>query len=322
MARGPSKRPRRPHLPGSRLEGRGTGPRPQGRDAPSRLPSPSAGRGRPGGTEQRAGRAEEALRPFVPDTIIYGRNPVREALRSGRRRVRQLWMLYGRPGEALEEELRRWTAERGLDLPAIRQVTGEELERRAGSAEHQGVVAEADPYPYAEPEDVLSGWDLVVALDRVQDPHNLGAVIRTADAAGAAVVIPRHRAAAVTPAAVKASAGAAEHVPVAQVRNLTDFLAAAKGRSFWVYGAAAEALAAYDSQDYRRPAVFVLGSEGQGLSRRVAEACDVLVSVPLHGQVDSLNVSVATGVLLFEARRQRAAGEADRKAGGREGGRP
>jgi 23S rRNA (guanosine2251-2'-O)-methyltransferase len=213
---------------------------------------------------------------------IYGRRPVAEAER-GRRRVHRIW--------------------RAPETPA------EELERLCGSSEHQGVVAEVDPYPYADPTRLLDDEDaLVVALDQVQDPHNLGAVCRAAELAGAAgVVIPERRAASVTAAACKASAGAVEHLPVARVRNLADWLAAAKERGAWAYGASAEAERRYTDVDWSGRAVLVLGSEGSGLRRRVAESCDELVTIPTAGRVDSLNASVAAAVILFEARRQRGA---------------
>jgi 23S rRNA (guanosine2251-2'-O)-methyltransferase len=143
----------------------------------------------------------------------------------------------------------------------------------------------------------------------VQDPHNLGAVIRTAEGAGAGVIIPRHRAVEVTPAVVKASAGATEHAAVAQVRNMADFLEEAKKAGFWVYGTAAGATGDYTEQDYSYPTVFVLGSEGEGVGHRVESLCDVVVALPLVGRVESLNVSVSAGILLYEALRQRAAGE-------------
>jgi 23S rRNA (guanosine2251-2'-O)-methyltransferase len=212
---------------------------------------------------------------------IYGRRPVAEAER-GRRRVHRVW--------------------RAPDTPA------EELERLCGSPEHQGVVAEVDPYPYADPARLLEPEDaLVVVLDQVQDPHNLGAVCRAAEVAGAAgVVIPERRTASVTPAACKASAGAVEHLPVARVRNVADWLAEAKGSGAWVYGAAAEVERTYTGVDWTGRAVLVLGSEGSGLRPRVADACDELISIPVAGQVESLNASVAAAVILFEARRQRA----------------
>jgi 23S rRNA (guanosine2251-2'-O)-methyltransferase len=219
----------------------------------------------------------------VPDRErIYGRRPVAEAER-GRRRVHRVW--------------------RATDTPA------EELERLAGSPDHQGVVAEVDPYPYADPASLLDADDaLVVVLDQVQDPHNLGAVCRAAEVAGAAgVVIPERRAASVTAAAAKASAGAVEHLPVARVRNVADWLGEAKERGAWVYGAAAGAERDYTEVDWTDRAVLVLGSEGSGLRPRVAATCDELISIPVTGRVGSLNASVAAAVIVFEARRQRTA---------------
>jgi 23S rRNA (guanosine2251-2'-O)-methyltransferase len=211
---------------------------------------------------------------------IYGRRPVAEAER-GRRRVHRVWRAPQTPPD--------------------------ELERLCGSPDHQGVVAEVDPYPYADPDELLEADDaLVVALDQVQDPHNLGAVCRAAEVAGAAgAVIPERRAASVTPAVCKASAGAVEHLAVARVRNLADWLAAAKDRNAWVYGADADAQRSYTEVAWSGRAVLVLGSEGSGLRPRVAQTCDELVSIPAAGQVASLNASVAAAVILFEARRQR-----------------
>jgi 23S rRNA (guanosine2251-2'-O)-methyltransferase len=213
---------------------------------------------------------------------IYGRRPVAEAER-GRRQVHRVWRAPGAPAE--------------------------ELERLCGSPDHQGVVAEVDPYRYADPGTLLAPDDaLVVVLDQVQDPHNLGAVCRAAEVAGASgVVIPERRAASVTPAVCKASAGAVEHLPVGRVRNIADWLGEATAAGAWVYGAAAEANRAYTDVDWSGRAVLVLGSEGSGLRPRVAESCDELISIPVAGRVESLNASVAAAVILFEARRQRAA---------------
>jgi 23S rRNA (guanosine2251-2'-O)-methyltransferase len=188
------------------------------------------------------------------------------------------------------------------------ETSAEQLERLCGSPEHQGVVAEVDPYPYADPGALLEpGSALVVALDQIQDPHNLGAVCRAAEVAGASgVVIPERRSASVTAAACKASAGAVEHLPVARVRNLADWLAEAKARQAWVYGATAEAERRYTDVDWAGRSVLVLGSEGSGLRPRVADTCDELISIPVAGRVGSLNASVAAAVILFEARRQRA----------------
>jgi 23S rRNA (guanosine2251-2'-O)-methyltransferase len=222
--------------------------------------------------------------------ILYGRNPVREALR-GRRAESELWAtdaaLGGEP----------WLAEAGA-----RSTGTEEIESMCGSAEHQGVCAEAEPYPYADPSRLLDAPDaLVVALDEVQDPHNLGAVCRVAESAGAAgVVIPQRRSAEITPAACKASAGAVEHLAVARVRNLAEWLGEAKAVQAWVYGAAAsEDAVSYTQPDYSGRVVLVLGSEGRGLRPRVAAACDQLVRLPQRGRIGSLNVSTAAAALVY-----------------------
>ena len=210
---------------------------------------------------------------------IYGRNPVAEAKR-GRRRVHRVW-----------------------EAPAT---SPEELTELAGSPDHQGVVAEVDPYPYADPASLLKPGGLVLALDQVQDPRNLGAACRSAEAAGAAgVVIPERRSASVTGAVCKASAGAVEHLAIAQVRNLADWLAAAKEAGFWIWGADAEADQAHTATDLTGSTVIVCGGEEKGLRPRVADNCDGLIALPQRGRVGSLNVSAAATVLLFEAVRQR-----------------
>lgn len=216
----------------------------------------------------------------MANQFVYGRRPVAEAER-GRRRVHRVW--------------------RSPETPA------EELERLCGSPDHQGVVAEVDPYPYGDPQAMLRGEGaLLVALDQVQDPRNFGAVCRSAEFAGAAgVVIPERRSAAVTPVVCKTSAGAVEHLEVAHVRNLADWLAAAKEAGFWIWGADAEAKQAPWSADLTGPTVLVLGGEGKGLRPRVASACDGLVALPREGRVESLNVSAAATALLFESLRQR-----------------
>ncbi len=211
---------------------------------------------------------------------IYGRRPVEEAER-GRRRVHRIW--------------------RTPDTPA------EELERLCGSPDHQGVVAEVDPYPYADPNALLRREEaLILALDQVQDPRNLGAIFRSAEFAGAAgVVIPERRSAEVTAVACKASAGAVEHLDVARVRNLADWLGEAKRAGFWIWGADAEAEQMPWQVDLSGPTVLVLGGEGKGIRPRVASACDGLIALPRRGRVGSLNVSAAATALLFEALRQR-----------------
>lgn len=216
----------------------------------------------------------------MANQFIYGRNPVAEAER-GRRQVHRVW--------------------RAPETPPA------ELERLCGSSDHQGVVAEVDPYPYGDPTGMLREGALLVALDQVQDPRNLGAVCRSAEFAGAAgVVVPERRSASVTPVVCKTSAGAVEHLEVAHVRNLADWLAEAKDAGFWIWGADADAEQAPWSTDLTGSTVIVLGGEGKGLRPRVAAACDGLVALPRGGRVESLNVSVAATALLFEALRQRA----------------
>lgn len=225
------------------------------------------------------------MRPFV----LYGRNPIREALRAGRRPVHRVWATRG---AAAEPWLR--------DVEVL-EARPEEIAARAGSEAHQGLCAEAGPYPYADPDELLARSDpLVVVLDELQDPQNLGAICRTAECVGAdGVVIPERRSAEVTPAVCKASAGAVEHLRVARVRNVADFLADAKEAGCWCYGAAADAAVGYLEPDYRGGCVLVIGAEGRGLRPRVAAACDQLVGLPLRGHVQSLNASAAAAALMY-----------------------
>jgi 23S rRNA (guanosine2251-2'-O)-methyltransferase len=225
--------------------------------------------------------------------IVYGRNAVREALR-GRRKVHHVWATHG----ALRE---RWL---GSAQVRVTVAAAEEIARRAGSDGHQGVCAEVEAYRYADADQLLSRpAPLIVALDQVQDPQNLGAICRTAECVGAAgLVLPERRSVEVTPAVCKASAGAVEHLPVAHVRNLADFLAQAKDHGLWCYGADAAATIDYRTVDFAGGVVLVLGSEGRGLRPRVARACDALVALPLRGRIESLSVSAAAAVLLYAAR--------------------
>jgi 23S rRNA (guanosine2251-2'-O)-methyltransferase len=226
----------------------------------------------------------------VSSAVVYGRNPVREAIR-GPRRVHRIWATSRLAQES-------WLTASGI---AVAIAEADELERRAGSADHQGVCAEVSAFAYADPAALLgAGAGLIVALDQIQDPQNLGAICRTAECAGAAgVVIPERRSADVTAAVCKASAGAVEHLPVARVRNLADFLAEAKAAGRWCYGAEAEARVAFDAVEYADAAVLVVGAEGRGLRPRVAGACDLLVSIPLRGRIESLNVSAAAAILIY-----------------------
>lgn len=233
--------------------------------------------------------------------IIYGRNPVREALR-GPRKVSHVWATQAAAKEPwLQAELANAAG------AAESRAEPHELESLSGSADHQGVVAEVSDYEYAQAKMLLQPDDaLVLVLDEVQDPHNLGALARVAESAGATgMVIPERRTAEVTPTVCKASAGAVEHLAVARVGNISDFLAAAKDAGAWVYGAAADGDMAYDQPDYSGKVVIVVGSEGRGMRPKVAKKCDALVSIPQRGKVDSLNVSTATAVLLYAVLRSR-----------------
>jgi 23S rRNA (guanosine2251-2'-O)-methyltransferase len=227
--------------------------------------------------------------------IVYGRNAVREALR-GRRAVGQVWA-----GERAARE--PWLQ----GAPGLRTLGGEELEELAGSPDHQGVCAEVEAFGYVSQDELLSATDpLLVVLDEIQDPQNLGAICRTAECAGATgIVIPERRSAEVTPAVCKASAGAVEHLRIARVRNIADFLAAAKQKDIWCYGASAEARLTPDRLGLAGGVALVLGSEGKGLRPRVRSACDELVALPLQGRIESLNVGAAAAALLYEAVRQR-----------------
>ncbi len=226
--------------------------------------------------------------------IVYGANPVREALR-GPRAVERVWATERVAREA-------WLR----DAPvAVADVA--EIQQRCGSDAHQGVCASADPYRYADPAALLAGDEpLVVALDEVTDPQNLGAICRTAEVAGATgVAIPQRRSAEVTPAVCKASAGAVEHLAVARVPNLADFLSDAKAAGCWCYGADAAATVGYDQPDFQGGVVVVLGAEGRGLRPRVAAACDELLAIPRRGRIESLNVSAAAAVLVYEILQRR-----------------
>jgi tRNA G18 (ribose-2'-O)-methylase SpoU len=281
--------------------------------------------------------------------ILYGRNPVREALRG--RRAHTVGEVWATAGAAREPWLRG---------AAVRTATPEDVARRCGSPAHQGVCAEVGGYPYVSAEELLAARGaptggapagrggvpggrggspggrggspggrggvpggrggspggrggspggrgeapderLIVALDQVQDPQNLGSICRTAECAGVTgVVIVERRAADVTPAVCKASAGAVEHLRVARVGNLADFLGAAHRAGCWSYGAHADAATPYDRPDYRGGVVVVLGSEGRGLRPRVAGACDELIALPLRGRVGSLGVSAAAAAVVYE----------------------
>ena len=228
---------------------------------------------------------------------IYGVRPVIEALRSKRREVFEVLDAVGN-GEVAEA-----AAASGVSVKRVPRARIEDLAR--GGA-HQGVAARVGPYPYSDLDEILAAPDLLILiLDGVTDPRNLGAALRAADGAGASgVVIPKDRAVGVTAAAVKASAGASEHVPVARETNLRRAIDRMKAAGVWVYAAEVGGTT-YTGLDLAGPVALVLGSEGRGVRRLVREGCDGAVSIPMLGAVGSLNVSVAAAVLLYEARRQR-----------------
>jgi len=229
---------------------------------------------------------------------IYGRRPLREALR-GPREILELWVTE-----------RALKAEPWLGEPRHQVKPERELTEAAGTRDHQGVLAWAEPYRYADAYELAAvDSPLLVCLDQVTDPHNLGAVARTAEAAGATgVIVPAHNAATVTPAVVRASAGAIEHLPVAVVKNLARYLGDVKGPQLWAWAAAGDAETQLWQADLTGGVALVLGAEGKGVRPLVRRTCDAAVSIPLSGEVESLNVSVAAGVLLYEARRQRNGG--------------
>jgi 23S rRNA (guanosine2251-2'-O)-methyltransferase len=236
--------------------------------------------------------------------IIYGINPVLEALRAGR--VKEL-----RVAEGVNERLRQLLALAGDRKVRVRRVRAEVLERESRRGVHQGVVADIEEganYSIDELVRGASGPPLIVVLDGIEDPHNLGAILRTADAAGAdGVVVQDRRSAARDGAAAKASAGAVAHVKIAEVVNIARAVEELKQAGVWTVGLAGDAATAYDAIDFKVPTALVLGAEGSGLRRLVRERCDYLTSIPMHGRVGSLNVSVAAGIVLFEAIRQRSA---------------
>jgi 23S rRNA (guanosine2251-2'-O)-methyltransferase len=235
--------------------------------------------------------------------ILSGIHPVAEALRA-RHSLERLLVAQGAGGPRLQEII---DLARRASIP-VRFEPRAALDRLAGTSAHQGVVAVGAAQRYAD-LDGVAACDMLVVLDGVEDPHNLGAIVRTAHAAGAgAVVIPERRAAGVTDVVAKAAAGALEHLPVVRVTNINRALEELKRRGFWIYGLDERGTETYDQVQYASPAAVVLGGEGKGLHEQVRKHCDALVRIPVTGPISSLNVSVAAGVMLFEWRRRRSKG--------------
>ena len=234
----------------------------------------------------------------MENNLLVGRNPIREALKAGR----DIEKLLVARGELIGSAREIVGMARDAKI-VVQEVARERLDAMAPN--HQGLIAVASAYSYKTVEDMLAlakergEAPFLVILDGVTDPHNLGAIIRSAECVGAhGVIIPERRAVGLTPSAVKASAGAVEHIPVAKEVNLTRTIERLKKEGIWVYGAAMKG-EDFRKVDFSGPAALVIGSEGEGISRLVMESCDRLVSLPIKGQLDSLNASVAAGVLLY-----------------------
>ena len=233
--------------------------------------------------------------------LIYGVNPVLEAIRSHPDRVRYVGVSRGQT--ARHHRLMGEAKTKGV---AVRNLTGEQIDRLAGRGVHNGVIAEISEQGYADFDDAIASdaTKFVLILDGITDPQNLGAILRVADGFGVQlVIIPEHESVGLTPVAVKASAGASEWVPLAQVTNLARAIEALQKRGFWVYGAAAGGDAP-EAIDFSGRVALVLGSEGKGIRRNVMEHCDRLVTIPMRGHVESFNVATAAAILCYEVARQ------------------
>jgi 23S rRNA (guanosine2251-2'-O)-methyltransferase len=243
--------------------------------------------------------------------LIYGVNPVLEALRAGVRIPREIIIAEGVRDDRLHELIE---LARTRDVP-VRHAPRTRIDREAGNSHHQGVMARVAAARHADADDLLASIasrvgsevePLVVLIDGVEDPRNLGAILRTAECAGVhGVFIPERRAVGLNETVAKASAGAVDHVPIARATNLSRLIEQLKERNVWVVGTAADASMNYTEWDWTRPSAVVLGGEGAGLHRLVSERCDTLVRIPVQGKIQSLNVSVAAGIVLYEALRQR-----------------
>ena len=258
-----------------------------------------------------SGKGKNRRQETEAASLVYGLVPVMEALRAGKRQIEEITILEGAKPERLRHLLE---LVRELRVP-IRRVPRIQLDRTLGEVNHQGVVARIAAARYTDAEELLETLEikigtpdppLVLGLDGIEDPRNMGSILRTAECVGVhGVFIPERRAAGLTEVVAKVAAGALEYVPVARVTNLVRLIGQLKESNIWVVGTAAEASREYTDWDWNLPVAIVLGNEGHGLHRLVSERCDALVRIPVSGSLESLNVSVAAGVLLYEARRQR-----------------
>ncbi len=242
---------------------------------------------------------------------LEGRNPIAEALEAGRS-INKVYTLQSARDARSDTSLARLVADCKESGAVITYVGRKTLDAMATSGAHQGIIAEAAPYEYADLTEILvqcerCGTDpFLIMLDHIQDAHNLGSILRIADGAGVdAVVIPQRRSVALNAAVAKASAGAVEHIPLCRVVNLAKTILDLKKQGFWIYGTSADGDTAYDKADYSGKIALVIGSEGEGISEKLLEHCDFLLTIPLYGKVNSLNAAVASGIIAFEAVRQR-----------------
>ena len=278
----------------------------------SRRPNKRSRSHEPVPSDQLQDRAAAVAPDAVTDSVVYGLNAVIEAVRAGKRQIEAITILESARPDRLKQLLE---LARQKKIP-VHRVPRLSLDRSMGEARHQGVVARIAAARYADANDLLDILEhkigtqdppLVLGLDGVEDPRNMGSILRTAECAGVhGVFIPERRATGLTDVVAKVAAGALEYVPVARVTNLVRLIDQLKERNIWVVGGVGDARQVYTEWDWTLPAAIFLGSEGQGLHRLVREYCDTLVRIPLSGRLESLNVSVAAGVLLYEARRQRA----------------
>jgi 23S rRNA (guanosine2251-2'-O)-methyltransferase len=243
---------------------------------------------------------------------IYGRNPVLEAIRSGSRGVNRIFLMQGSRDGVLNQ-IEAHAKAKGIPITVE---TRHRLDTLAGTDKHQGVLAVVEDFHYADLQDVLDiakkkkENPFLLLLDEIEDPHNLGAILRSADAAGAhGAVIPKNRAVEVNSTVLKASAGAAEHIPTVKVTNLNETIRELKEANIWVVGTDADASKNFYEYDFKGPVAIVIGNEGKGLRRLVSENCDELVKIPMAGKMSSLNASVAAALMLFEVARQRNWGQ-------------
>ena len=260
------------------------------------------------GKKQRGKRSHDAAKA-AETHLIYGIAPVLEALQGSPKRVRKILVSSGRTDERIEA----LTEQAGRVGVPVNRTDRQEIDNLVPKgARHQGVTAYVANVRYSSADDLIRsiatpGAGPGLILDGVEDPRNLGAILRTAECSGVAgVFMPERRSAGITAAAVKTAAGAVDHLPIARIKNINRTIEALKSENVWVVGASGDGDMRYHDWDFSNPTVVVLGSEGKGIRRRTAELCDVLVSIPMYGNIESLNVSVAAGVLLFEAARQRA----------------